>query len=91
VARELEEVAEVEVRPGLATVTVVGSGLLREPGFDARVFGTVGRTPVHLVSQASDVSLSFVVDEKDASRLVRELHAALVEGRQTAPAEGAGE
>ncbi|HSG49139.1 MAG TPA: aspartate kinase [Longimicrobiales bacterium] len=89
VARELEELAEVEVRTGLATVTVVGYGLLREPGFDARVFGTVGRTPVHLVSQASDVSLSFVVDGGDASRLVRQLHAELVEPRPgTAPAGG---
>ena len=38
VARELEEVADVAVRTGLATVTVVGNGLLHEPGFDARVF-----------------------------------------------------
>ena len=72
------EVAEVEVRPGLATVTVVGNGLLREPGFDARVFGVVGDTPVHLVSQASDVSLSFVVDGESADPLVRRLHAELV-------------
>ena len=79
VARELEGLAEVEVRSGLATVTVVGYGLLREPGFDARVFGAVGRTPVHLVSQASDVSLSFVVDGDDAPELVRRLHAELVE------------
>jgi len=88
VARELEELAEVEVRSGLATVTVVGYGLLREPGFDARVFGTVGRTPVHLVSQASDVSLSFVVDGGDASRLVRQLHAELVEPHPGAAAAG---
>lgn len=79
VARELEEVAEVSVRTGLATVTVVGNGLLRQPGFDARVFGTVARTPIHLVSQASDVSLSLVVDASDAPGLVRRLHATLVD------------
>jgi aspartate kinase len=78
VARELEEVAEVDVRTGLATVTVVGNGLLREPGFDARVFAAVGRSPIHLVSQASDVSLSLVVDGEDAPVLVRRLHDALV-------------
>ena len=88
VAQELESLAEVEVRRGLATITVVGYGLLREPGFDARVFGTVGRTPVHLVSQASDVSLSFVVDGHDAPRLVRQLHAELVERGNP---DGAGE
>ncbi|MEJ2541546.1 MAG: aspartate kinase, partial [Gemmatimonadota bacterium] len=78
VAQELEEVAEVEVRAGLATVTVVGNGLLREPGFDARVFGAVALTPIHLVSQASDVSLSLVVDGDEAEALVRRLHEELV-------------
>jgi aspartate kinase len=78
VARELEEVADVEVRTGLATVTVVGNGLLHEPGFDARVFAAVDRSPIHLVSQASDVSLSLVVDGDEAHALVRRLHQALV-------------
>ncbi len=78
VALELREVADVGVRTGLATVTVVGNGLLREPGFDARVFGAVDQTPIHLVSQASDVSLSLVVDGDEAEALVRRLHGALV-------------
>lgn len=78
VGTELREVADVEVRTGLATVTVVGNGLLREPGFDARVFGAVDQTPIHLVSQASDVSLSLVLDGDDAAALVRRLHDALV-------------
>ena len=81
VAEALGEVADVEVRTGLATVTVVGSGLLKEPGFDARVFQTVAFTPVHLISQASDVSLSFVVDGSEAHDMVVRLHRELVEGR----------
>lgn len=81
VAEALSEVADVEVRTGLATVTVVGSGLLKEPGFDARVFRTVAFTPVHLISQASDVSLSFVVDGSEALEMVVRLHRELVEGR----------
>ncbi len=81
VAEALGEVADVEVRTGLATVTVVGSGLLKEPGFDARVFRTVAFTPVHLISQASDVSLSFVVDGSEAREMVVRLHRELVEGR----------
>jgi len=80
-AEELEELAEVEFTEGLATVTVVGRGLLREPGFAARVFETVAYTPVRLISQATDASLSFLVDEADAERVVRRLHRILVEGR----------
>jgi aspartate kinase len=81
VADELAEFAEVDVRDGLATVTVVGHGLMEEPGTDALIFWEVSRTPVHLISQASDVSLSFVVDEERAPDLVRRLHTALIELR----------
>ncbi|MDT8369383.1 MAG: aspartate kinase [Longimicrobiales bacterium] len=80
-AAELDEVAEVEVRRGLATITVVGRGLLREPGFAARVFQTVAFTSVHLISQATDSSLSFLVDDIEAEALVRRLHLVLIEGR----------
>lgn len=75
---ELAAFAEVAVRTGLATVTVVGHGLLQTPGVVAQVFAEVASTPVHLVSQATDVSLSLVVDEDDARPLVRRLHDALI-------------
>ncbi len=83
--RELAEFAEVEVVPNMATVTVVGHGLLKEPRLSAKVLRAVEGTPVHLISQASDVSLSFVVDEDDAPDLVRSLHTLLIEVR--VPAE----
>jgi aspartate kinase len=82
-ARALDDFAEVETTRGLATVTVVGRGLLREPGFAARVFQTVAFTPVRLISQATDSSLSFLVDEGEAEALVRRLHLVLIEGRPT--------
>jgi len=79
VVEELSEFADVEVYEGLATVTVVGHGLMEEPGTDELVFWEVRRTPVYLISQASDVSLSFLVGEESAADLVRRLHTALVE------------
>ncbi len=90
-AEALDHVAEVDVRRGLSTVTVVGRGLLREPGFAARVFQTVAFTPVHLISQATDSSLSFLVDDEEAEALVRRLHLVLIEGRagRDASAHGA--
>jgi aspartate kinase len=81
VARELEVFAEVEVHTELATITLVGRGLLEEPGVNARVFEAVAHTPVRLISQASDVSLSLVVAEGDAPALVRKLHTTLIEER----------
>jgi len=82
VRRELGEFAEVDVIENVSTVTVVGSGLLREPGMDALVFWAVEKTQVYLISQASDVSISFVVDEAEAPDLVRRLHLSLIELRQ---------
>lgn len=82
VRAELSDFADVTVRPDLATVTVVGSGLMEEPETNARVFEAVGDTPVHLVSQASDVSLSLVVDEGDARPLVGRIHEGLIAGRR---------
>jgi aspartate kinase len=83
-AEELRRFSDVTVHSGLATVTVVGHGLLEEPGVGARVFQVINRTPVHLVSQASNVSLSFVVDADAAPELVRRLHRTLIEARPEA-------
>ena len=81
VRRALSVFSDVDVVEDVATVTVVGRGLLREPGMDALVFWAVEKTPVYLISQASDVSISFVVDEAEATELVRRLHLSLIELR----------
>jgi aspartate kinase len=79
VREELGEFAEVEIVPDLATVSVVGHGLLQQPGIAARVFSALGGTPVQLISQASDVCLSFLIVAKEAPGVVRRLHAELIE------------
>jgi aspartate kinase len=82
VRRALSVFSEVDVIEDVSTVTVVGRGLLREPGLDALVFWAIEKTPVYLISQASDVSISFVVDQADAPELVRKLHLSLIELRR---------
>ncbi len=84
VRRALSVFSEVDVLKDVATVTVVGRGMLREPGMDALVFWAVEKTPVYLISQASDVSISFVVDEAEAPDLVRRLHLSLIELKEAA-------
>lgn len=76
---ELREFAEVEVRRGLAVVSVVGRGLLQEPGIVARVLDLLEDEPVHLVSQASDVSLNLLVAEAAAPDVVRRIHGAITD------------
>jgi aspartate kinase len=74
----LNRFAEVEVRAGLATVSAIGQGLLRMPGILAEVFRVLEDLPIHLVSQATDTSLSLVVDEGQGETVVRRLHDALL-------------
>ncbi len=83
VREELEQFAEVTVRERLATVTVVGRGLLGRPGITGAIFRTLGDRPVNLISQASDVSLSFLVDEEGAAKVVEGVHRELIEGGGT--------
>ncbi len=85
---ELARFAEVEIMPSLATVSVVGHGLLQGPGICARVFSALGDTPVQLISQASDVCLSFLVEALDAPDVVRRLHAELIESKSGSKAKG---
>lgn len=78
---ELSTFSEVRVVTDISTVTVVGRGLLRESGLNATVFSVVDKTPVYLISQASDVSISFVVDDAESPKLVSRLHSSLIERR----------
>jgi aspartokinase len=77
----LEQFAEVEIVPDLATVSVIGRGL-QEPGVSARILSALGDTRVRLVSQASDACFSVLVDTSEAPAVVRRLHADLVEERR---------
>jgi aspartate kinase len=76
---DLEIFAEVEVREGLGTVSAVGAGLLVAPGITGEIFRILGHTPILLISQATDTSLSFVVSEKEGPGVVGRLHKALLE------------
>ena len=77
---ELESIGRVEVREGLAVIAVVGEGAPTQVGLAGHVFTLLGGVgvPVEMISQgASRVNLSFVVADREASRVVRLLHRGL--------------
>lgn len=81
---ELSAEARATIQPGRSIVCVVGEGMKLEPGIAGRVFGVVGRhgINVELISQgASELNLTFVVEDGDADLILRELHAEFLEGR----------
>ena len=73
------DVDEINVRTGLTTVAVVGSGMASTPGIAARIFNAVADASVNIVAiaqGASERNISFVVDEREAAAAVRAVHAA---------------
>ncbi len=91
---ELGGIGEVEVKPGLAVVAVVGEGAPQQIGLTGHVFSLLGGVGVgvEMISQgASRVNLSFVVREQDADKVVRLLHRGLGLDAELAAAGARGE
>ncbi|HEX8161250.1 MAG TPA: lysine-sensitive aspartokinase 3 [Pyrinomonadaceae bacterium] len=77
---DLKPIAAVRVEPRRAIICIVGEGLRWTPGVAGRVFSTISDINVLLISQgASNINLTFVVEEERAVEAVRRLHAAFFE------------
>lgn len=78
---ELESICRVRVLHHCASVSLIGSGIrtiLHRLGAALEVFE---QRKIHLVSQAAnDLNLTFVVDQRDADKLVQQLHQQLIPG-----------
>lgn len=81
---KLESICRVKIINSTAVVSLVGAkirALLYEIGPALEVFE---ESPIYMVSQsASDLNLSFVVDESRADQLVKKLHANLISQSQS--------
>ena len=88
---DLEKFSAVKFETGRAIVCIVGEGLRTTPGIAGRVFSTIRDINVLLISQgASNINLTFVVEEERAVEAVRRLHAAFFEEEDAAkPPAGA--
>ena len=77
---ELRSLGKVEVEPGRAVICVVGEGLRRTSGIARRVFEAIRDINVLLISQgASQVNLTFVVEESRVGDAVRGLHSVVLD------------
>jgi len=82
---ELEKVAQVRRWENQAIVAVVGEGMQVKPGVAAQVFAVMGEAGINieLISQgASELNITFVIEDAQAERAMRELHAAFLSGKQ---------
>jgi aspartate kinase len=72
---DLSGIGGVTVERDKAIICVVGDNLKFTPGVAARLFQAIESTNVNMISQgASEINLTFVIDEAEADRVVRRLH-----------------
>jgi aspartate kinase len=75
IAADLERLADVQYRGRNAIVCMVGDDIRETPGVAAKVFTALGDINVRMISQgASEINITFVIDEDDVPEAVRRLH-----------------
>ncbi|BDG37011.1 aspartate kinase [Saccharococcus caldoxylosilyticus] len=76
VLQSLEE-ANVQYESGLAKVSIVGSGMISNPGVAARMFEVLAGENIEIkMVSTSEIKISTVIDEKNMVRAVEALHEA---------------
>ncbi len=76
-AAELSKLADVTYEGRKALICLVGGNIRGQNGIAAQVFNAVRHINVRMISQgASEINMSFMIDEDDVDEAVRSLHAA---------------
>ena len=77
IAADLSKLADVKYEGKKALVCMVGEDIRGQNGIAAQVFAAIRHVNVRMISQgASEINMSFMIDEDDADEAVRSLHAA---------------
>ncbi len=77
IAADLGKLADVKYEGKKALVCMVGEDIRGQHGMAAQVFGAIRHINVRMISQgASEINMSFMIEEDDADEAVRSLHAA---------------
>ncbi|HEY1499503.1 MAG TPA: lysine-sensitive aspartokinase 3 [Acidobacteriaceae bacterium] len=75
IAADLSKLADVKYEGRKALVCMVGENIRGQNGIAARVFHCVRHVNLRMISQgASEINMSFMVEEDDADEAVRALH-----------------
>ena len=75
IAADLGKLADVKYEGRKAIVCLVGENIRNTPGIAAKVFGAIPDVNIQMISQgASEINISFVIDEADVPQVVSRLH-----------------
>ena len=76
IAADLGEIADVKYEGRKALICLVGEDIRGHSGVAARLFGAIRHINVRMISQgASEINMSFMINEDDADEAIRSLHA----------------
>lgn len=77
IAADLSQLADVKYEGRKALICMVGENIRGQNGIAARVFQAIHHVNVRMISQgASEINMSFMIEEDDAEEAIRSLHAA---------------
>jgi len=77
ICAELAKIADVKMEGHKALVCLVGEDIRGHNGIAAQVFSAISHVNIRMISQgASEINMSFMIDEDDVDEAVRSLHAA---------------
>jgi aspartate kinase len=75
IVADLGKLADVKYEGRKAIVCLVGENIRNTPGIAAKVFGAIADVNIQMISQgASEINISFVIDELDVPKVVSQLH-----------------
>ncbi|HKF24230.1 MAG TPA: lysine-sensitive aspartokinase 3 [Candidatus Angelobacter sp.] len=75
IAADLARLADVKYEGRKAIVCLVGENIRNTPGIAAKVFSAIEDVNIRMISQgASEINISFVIDEADVPNVVARLH-----------------
>src|SRR5271170_1044418 len=75
ICAELAKIADVKMEGHKALICLVGEDIRGHNGIAGQVFSAVSHVNVRMISQgASEINMSFMIDEEDVEEAVRSLH-----------------
>ncbi|RZU42595.1 lysine-sensitive aspartokinase 3 [Edaphobacter modestus] len=75
ICEELSKIADVKMEGKKALICMVGEDIRGHNGIAAQVFTAVSHVNLRMISQgASEINMSFMIDEEDVEEAVRSLH-----------------
>jgi aspartate kinase len=76
ICSELAKIADVKMEGHKALICLVGEDIRGRSGMSGRVFSAIKHINVRMISQgASEINMSFMIEESDVEEAVRSLHA----------------